>query len=311
MGLHLRPVTADEMVSETDRSPADLQPLARALVRRAREGGGSATFDSARYVPPDAIEGTFPGTMRAFREPFPISQAGDPHHRYVNLSDGHHRIVVERAATAETTEYVLVGRTNPRVNDRAAGVDAVAFDALPRHDRLAVLAFLRGDATEDGGVEFGRVWPLGYLLDGHVSSSLLVPEPAHDYVAYRDWFLAVERQDTRRGTRAVYDVSLERVGDDEGSFAAAIKRTDGVDLEARDPSDDQRAILSAATGDSAWVCLDADATAEGDDIEWVGGEGSARTHDPGAFRALVETIGTARYVKYDGSWYGVRTSRAR
>lgn len=302
MALRLRETSEQAIVEETDRPPEELQPLARVLVRAA-QASGTATYDSARWWPPDAGDDKFPGSGAGDDEPFPISLPGDPLHRYVHLSDGYYRMVLERGATAETTVYGLVGKTNPTVNADAQSGDTVSFDSLPTHDRRAMLAFLGSYGTQQRDVEFGRLWRIGYLQDGHVESSQLVPRPSHDYIEYRDWFLQVEPNDNGRDTHAVYDLSLDHVADTTAEFARAVEQTDGVDLDTANLSTDQRELLDEATERFVWACMDDSPEPDEDEVVWVDQDDSDSAHPWPAFADLFETIGAARYVNHDGTWY--------
>lgn len=302
MGLRLRETSEEEIVEETDRPPEELQPLARALVRAARVSG-TATYDSARWWPPDASDDRFPGSGAGGHEPFPISLPGDPRHRYVHLSDGYYRMIVDRGQTAETTVYGLVWKTNPTVNADARSGETITFDALPTHDQQAVLAAIGSYGTQQQDVEFGRLWGIGYLQDGHVESSLLVPRPSHEYIEYRDWFLQVEPTDTSRESRAVYDLSLDHAADTTTEFATAVRQTDGVDLDVANLSADQRELLDEATERFVWACMDDSSEPDEDEVVWVDRGDSDKVYPWPALEDLFETIGAARYVNHDGTWY--------
>lgn len=295
VGFRLEPVDDADIAEATDRPQGDLQPLARDLVRSARVSG-TATYHAAPV-------------QHVSREPFPISLPGDPTHRYVRLDGSHHRIVVDAAREGETAVSSLVVRAGDDVDDDARSGDAAAFEDLPTHDRRSLLGLLGGNATRESGVEFGQLWPVGYFRDDHVASSRLVPRPAREFVRYRDWFLAVEWNGDGRGTRITYDLSLEHVADGGGRLAAAVKRTDGVDLDAADLSAEQRGVLDEAAGGTRWVCLeDASTEAEGD-VRWVDRDGADDEVDPSAVADLVATIGDARYAHHDGQWYAVEVPR--
>lgn len=295
VGFRMEPVTNEDVAEATDRPPGDLQPLARDLVRSARNSG-IATYRSApvQHVSP---------------EPFPISLPGDPTHRYVRLDGSHHRIAVDVAREGETTVYELVVRANDEVDDAARSGDAVAFEDLPTHDRRSLLGLLEERATMRSGVQFGQLWSIGYLREDHVASSRLVPRPVHEFVRTLDWYLAVERNDTGRDTRVTYEVALEHVADGDAGLAAAVKRTDGVDLDAADLSADQRAVLDDAAGGTRWVCLADASDRDEDDIVWVHRDGADGGVDRSTVADLVATIGDARYARYDGRWYAVYVPR--
>jgi hypothetical protein len=307
-GLRLRAVSDEEIAAETDRPPADLQPLARDLVEGARESG-TATFDSARWVPPTDDRFPFRVFRRTGREPFPISLPGEPRHRFVRLPDGHKRIVVETVATAETTEYVFVARTTDEINERARPAQAFALDALPVHDRRTSLAFLRERADRSDINEFGSQWYVGFVQDGLVESSRLVPQPERPYLSVVDWYLELEPQETATGTRAVYEVSLDHVADSTDGFAAAVTDADGVDLDRADLSADQRDVLEEAAGGTYWQCLPVE-TATGDDVVWVDQDGERRKEGTEALAAVLTELGGARYAKHDGQWYSVGVTKS-
>lgn len=310
-GLRLREVSDAEIAAETERPPADLQPLARDLVEGARESG-TATFDSAMWVPPDWEEGRSPFRVfrRTGREPFSISPPGEPRHRFVRLPDGHKRIVVETVTTAETTEHVFVARTTDEINERARAAEAMALDALPVHDRRMALAFLEGLADRSEINEFGRQWYVGYVQEGLVASSRLLPEPERPYLSVNGWYLELESQETDTGTRAVYEVSLDHVADSAEGFAAAVKDVDGVDLDEADLSADQRDVLEEAAGGTYWQCLPEEtATADGD-VVWVDRNGESRRAGTENLAAVLTEIGEARYAKHDGQWYGVGVTKS-
>lgn len=288
--FRLEPVGDDDIAAAADRPVRDLQPLARDLVRSAR-ASGTATYHSAPVRP-------------AWLEPFPISPPGDPVHRYVRLDGSYHRIVVDAAREGETTVARLVVRAGGDVNEAARTGEAIAFDDLPTHDRRSLLGMLGERATGEPEDEWGRVWTLGYLRDDHVASSRLVPRPDQRFVRYLGWHLSVERNGSNRETRVTYDVSLEHVADGAEGLAASVKRTDGVDIDAADLSAEQRLVVDEAAGGRRWVCLADAPDREGADVRWVdrdGGDGVDRS----TVADLFETIGHARYVRYDPRWYAV------
>lgn len=261
----------DDIAEETDRSPGDLHPLARDLVRSAGTSGTATLHSHSR--PP--LEYSY--------EPVPISPRGTPQHRYVHLDGGYYRIVLEVVAEGTATVQMLVGRTNATVNADGQSADAVAHADLPTHDRRSFLAAFGHYAVDDGGVppEFGQVWHVGYLEDANVRSSSLVPRPEHEYVRYGDWFVHVEWNETTEDTRYTYELELEHVADSASAFAAAVTETDGIVLRDADLSADQREILDEATGGTYRECAD-------------------YSED---YTDLLETLRGARYVRYDGTWY--------
>jgi hypothetical protein len=276
--LRLDPVDDAAVAAENDRTPADLHPLGTDLVRAAGTDG-TATYHGARWIPPDAD-----------LAPFPIGRGGPldpPDHRYLRVDGRYYRIVIERAREATTTVQAFVLRTNPTVNADAQGGDTVAVADLPRHDRRAVLAALGDHAgsDQDDFDQFAQVWELGYLQDGLAESSLLVPDPAHRYVGYRDWFLELEPNGTEDGKRVDYDVSLSHLADDEAGFAAAVRERDGLALDRSDLPADQRDVLDEAADGTYAEC----------------GEWSP------ALESVAERLAGVRYARYDGQWYATNT----
>lgn len=273
--LRLDPVEAADVAAANDRAPAELHPLGTDLVRSAGTGG-TATYHGARWIPTDADI-----------EPFPLMPEGAPDHRYLGVDGRYYRIDVERAREAATTVRAFVVRTNPTVNADAQAGDAVAFGDLPRHDRRAVLALLDDHAglDQDDFGEFGQMWELGYLQPSLAESSLLVPDPAHRYLGYRDWFLELEPGEAEESMRVDYDVSLAHLADDEADFAAAVLERDGVAVSRSDLPAEQRDVLDEAVEDTYAEC----------------GEWSPALH------GVAETLAGVRYVRYDGRWYTTNT----
>lgn len=269
-GLALRRASDADVVEATDRTPADLHPLPRDIVRGAAEPG-TETYHGARRMPPFS------------REAIRLRYA--PRNSFVRLGETYYRIHGEQVAEAATTGYVLRATTDATVNAEAQSADPIRFADLPTHDRRTVLATLGDDAgrSQSEAGAFRALWTVGYLEDDLVESSALAPTPGSGYLRYRDYYVHLERFDAEEVELRNYEFRLEDVGRGAGAVAAAVRRTDGTTLEADDLPADQRAIVEVAAGGTYTEC--------GDYSEALAG--------------LRSRVGASRFARYDGTWYAV------
>ena len=142
-----------------------------------------------------------------------------------------------------------------RIDELADPPEAVDYGSLPPLDRRAVeAAFFAARARETGG---GASWKFtergGYvyrLLD--VGRSRLVPDPAHEFVAFEGVVLRVKTT-TETVPEAEYVTTAREVADSRTAFAEVV---DAALVDARiqsaELSQEARAVMAEAAGPGAY-----------------------------------------------------------
>jgi len=209
--------------------PGSLSPPEREAFDAARRGESSPMwsvgdpFSSVEYVVVD-------GTYYAVDAPV-VDRAERPGHR----------IELETGPEVETT-----GRT-------------VGFDDLPAADRTALFAVLGyPSAAEMARFERARSISIGGVLaypdDEAASHSELVPDPAYDAVRIADADFRLRLVSTEPTTMEARGVETRPVADGPDAFAALVYERDGVVLDGRDLTAEQRDIVETAIDEEYGEC---------------------------------------------------------
>jgi len=224
---------------------------------------------------------------------------GDPFSsvEYV-VVDGTYYVVETSAESAvERPGYALSLDADDATPD--GSLRSVTFDDLPAVDRTALFAALgypspremtryeRAHSISMGGT-------LAYPTDDAESRSELVPEPSFDVlrIAGRDFRMDVG--EPRQVIVEQFHVGVRTVAATPGELAAIIYERDGIDLDDRSLSAEQRDIVETAIDEGYDECAPySDAFADlQEDFGWVG----SSSHD---------ARDTADYANYRDEWYAV------
>lgn len=260
-----------EVAESAAKAEDELRPVGRALALAAAEDG-STTYHAAR------------------QPPF-VYDVG-----YLRVEGTYYRYRVDPIAEATITGTTLHLHQDAITDADGQSGDAVPFDELPVHDRRTFLALLEAYGVgyfDDPAAFFERTdevdvtRAVGYADEDRAATSLLVPEPAHDYVRFHDHFFRLERTGTAEIAVTTYEVSLDRIEGGAEGVAEAHREAAGVRAAELDLTAEQREILAAASEEGYSEC----------------GEPSR------PLAGLDERLADTLYIRYDGTWYRERIVR--
>jgi hypothetical protein len=175
---------------------------------------------------------------------------------YVAVDGTYYAVDASAVDRAERPGYRIELETGPDVDTtgRVAG-----FDDLPAVDRTALFAVLGyPSAAEMARFERARSISIGGVLaypdDEAASRSELVPDPAYDAVRIADADFRLRLVSTEPTTMEARRIETRPVADSADAFAALAYERDGVVLDERDLSPEQRDIVETAIAEGYDEC---------------------------------------------------------
>lgn len=230
--LRLEPTTDADIVERNADPPAELHPVGRSLVERAREDG-AATFRSHADPP-------VPGTG------------------YVELDGRYVRVVTEVTGNTTVTGYTFDVTMDEESTAGGSPGDTVAFEDLPAHDQQGFLAGLDFPPVGkiDGTKSMSGSATIAYAEQSLVESSVLIPDPEYGYVEYRGHPFRLAKTGTEQVTVLTHEVRLEQVADSPAALAELVRDEHGVVLRSDDLSAEQRDVLETAIEDGHDECAE-------------------------------------------------------
>lgn len=175
------------------------------------------------------------------------------------MADGETYLAVETPVveTVERPGYEVRLEFDAARTVEASDSRRIAFSDLPAVDRTALFAtlgypndremekFQRAHSIRIGGT-------LAYPTDEAQSKSALVPEPNYDYVRIGGSEFRLQVTGTTTVPMAQRRIELRTVAESAAEFAAIVYERDGIDLDERTLSAEQRDILQTAIDDDGY-----------------------------------------------------------
>jgi len=176
---------------------------------------------------------------------------GDPFSgvEYVVVDGTYYAVDTPAESMVERPGYALSLDTDGTTPDGSRR--SVAFDDLPAVDRTALFAALgypgsREMARYERARSIGMGGTLAYPTDDAQSRSELVPEPSHDVLRIAGRDFRMEVGDPRQVTVEQFRIGLRDVAATPDAFATLVYEREGVDLDDRPLSAEQRDIVETA-----------------------------------------------------------------